>query len=150
MLFCRWTAWNSEFRIALSKSFRPRVHRWGSAAAMPGRRIAFIRRILNYTVHRVSRAHRRSPALSNIFPGVHLQRILHRTGRKTTVATTRDSKLSLVSVDELIFSGRFLCLFVLYPRAYFHPSLHVISLPSIFHRFSFLPMFLDLDFVSDL
>ena len=75
-----------------------------------------------------SRAHSRSPALSNIFPGVHLQRILHRTGRKTTVATTRDSKLSLVSVDELIFPGRFACSFVLYPRAYFHPSLHIISL----------------------
>ena len=54
MPFCRWTARNSEFRIALSKSFRPRfrVHRWGSVAAMPGRRMAFIRRILNYTVHR--------------------------------------------------------------------------------------------------
>ena len=118
---------------------------------MPGRRMAFIRRILNYTVHRASGAHSRSlPHWVTFSPECIYNGYYIEPGRKTTVATTRDSKLSLVSVDELIFSRRFLCPFVLYSRAYFYPSLHIIPLPFIPHRFSFLPLFLDSNFVSDL
>lgn len=49
------------------------------------------RGIVNYTVHR-SRVYVPVRALSNISPGVHLQRILHRTGRKTgaCASATRD------------------------------------------------------------
>lgn len=69
------------------------LHRWGSPTAR--RPVVsdyycggFIPLVVNYTVHR-SRVYVPARALSNISPGVHLQRILHRTGRKTGACAAR-------------------------------------------------------------
>lgn len=70
------------------------LHRWGSLTAR--RPVVsdyycggFVPPVVNYTLHR-NRVYVPARALSNISPGVHLQRILHRTGRKTGACATRD------------------------------------------------------------
>lgn len=65
----------------------------------------FIPLVVNYTVHR-NRVYVPARALSNISPGVHLQRILHRTGRKTGACAARleiKSYRSSAPMNSLLF-----------------------------------------------
>lgn len=91
----------------------------------------FIPRVVNYTVHR-SRVYVPVRALSNISPGVHLQRILHRTGRKTGACAARlEIKSYRSSVPMNSFFRRPFSRFV---------SRFLLPLPLLLHPFLFHQM----------
>lgn len=120
------------------------LHRWGLPTAR--RPVVsdyycgeFIPRVVNYTVHR-SRVYVPVRALSNISPRVHLQRILHRTGRKTGACATRlEIKSYRSSVPMNSFFRRPFSHFVSFSLSLLHvPSLSLfLSLATLSHLFLF-------------